>query len=315
MPKLIDRPTIQQLIQQADINDLLRYIEEAFIAYSSQKAVVPPVGTLTFDDPPGDVHIKYGYIRQDDYYVIKIASGFYENPALGLSSSNGLNLVFNQKTGVLESILLDEGYLTDVRTALAGAVVAKHLVPKKVSAIGIIGTGIQARLQLHYLKEVVDCKEVFVWGRSPKHAQAYKEEMSQHGFTVHMASTTQELARACNLIVTCTPSTTPLLYADQLQENTLITAMGADTLGKQELDVKILQKANLIVMDSSSQCQEHGEIHKAFKNGLLKDKKMIELGDWIMSPERSLSRGLVVVDLTGIATQDVQISKFVLDHL
>ena len=83
---------------------------------------------------------------------MKIASGFYKNPALGISSSNGLNLVFNQKTGVLETILLDEGYLTDVRTAIAGAVVAKYLAPDTVKSIGIIGCGIQARLQLKYLK-------------------------------------------------------------------------------------------------------------------------------------------------------------------
>lgn len=315
MASIIDRNSIEQIVQQADIKDLIRYIELAFIAYSSGRSVVPPVGTLTFEEPPGDVHIKYGYIRQDEYYVIKIASGFYNNPALGLSSSNGLNLVFNQKNGLLETILMDEGHLTDVRTALAGAVVAKHLAPAEVSSIGIIGTGIQARLQLQYLKEVVDCKKVFVWGRSPEKAKAYQKEMEEHGFDVQIASETAELAKACNLIVTCTPSTTPLLYADHLQRNTLITAMGADTLGKQELDIKVLQKADLLIMDSTSQCQEHGEIHKAFKNRLLNDKKMMELGDWILSPEVPASGGLVVADLTGIATQDIQISKFVLDRL
>jgi ornithine cyclodeaminase len=315
MANIIDRNTIGQIIQQADINDLLRYIEQAFIAYSSGKAVVPPVGTLTFETPPGDVHIKYGYIQQDEYYVIKIASGFYENPALGLSSSNGLNLVFNQKNGLLETILLDEGYLTDVRTALAGAVVAKHLAPEKVEAIGIIGTGIQARLQLQYLRDVVDCKKVLVWGRSEENALDYQKEMNEQGFDVSVASSTEELAKACNLIVTCTPSTTPLLYAGHLQENTLITAMGADTLGKQELDIKVLQRADLIVMDSTSQCQGHGEIHKAFQNNLLSDKKMLELGDWILSSKSSTPSGIIVADLTGVATQDIQISKFVLDHL
>jgi ornithine cyclodeaminase len=315
MANIIDRNTIQQIIAQADLNDLLRYIEEAFIAYSSDRAVVPPVGTLTFEDPPGDVHIKYGYIQEDECYVIKIASGFYKNPELGLASSNGLNLVFNQKNGLLQTILLDEGYLTDVRTALAGAVVAKHLAPEKISAIGIIGTGIQARLQLQYLKGVVDCQKVLVWGRSEEKAKAYQKEMNEHGFEVSIASNTDELAKACNLIVTCTPSTTPLLYADQLQPNTLITAMGADTLGKQELDIKVLQKADWIVMDSTSQCQGHGEIHKAYQNDLLDDKKMLELGKWILSSDSSISRGIIVADLTGIATQDIQISKFVLDHL
>ena len=314
MPNIIDRSAISQIIDLAPTADLLPYIEQAFTAYSSGASVVPPVGTLTFQSPPGDVHIKYGYIKEDDYYVIKIASGFYDNPSLGLSSSNGMNLVFNQKTGLLETILLDEGYLTDVRTALAGAVVAKYLAPEKVEAIGIIGTGIQARLQLQYLKEVVDCRKVMVWGRSEEKLLAYQKEMTAHGFDIQLTKDSHALAKACNLIVTCTPATSPLLYADHLQPNTLITAMGADTLGKQELDLKVLQKADLIVMDSTSQCQHHGEIHKAFQNGLLADKKMVELGNLISSKKPKDYSGLIVADLTGIATQDIQISKFVLDH-
>jgi len=101
--------------------DLLPLIEAGFVAYSQGEVVVPPGGELVFDDPPGDVHIKYGYIRRDDHYVVKIASGFLDNPKLGLPSGDGLMLVFSQRTGLLEAVLLDEGYLTNVRTAAAGA--------------------------------------------------------------------------------------------------------------------------------------------------------------------------------------------------
>lgn len=119
---------------------------------------------IRLDNPPGDVHLKYGYIQGDAYYVIKIASGFYENQKLGLPSSNGLMLLFCQKTGELLSILLDEGYLTDLRTATAGAIAAKYLAPRKVNCIGIVGTGTQARLQLRNLKRITDCRNVIVWG-------------------------------------------------------------------------------------------------------------------------------------------------------
>ena len=143
-----------QIIQLEDIKEIVKTmdvvaaIEAGFIQYSNGKTVVPPVGELILEDPPGDVHIKYGYIKKDDYYVIKIASGFYENSAVGLPSSNGLMLLFNQQTGSPVAVLLDEGFLTDVRTAAAGALVANYFAPKKIKAVGIIGTGIQARLQL-----------------------------------------------------------------------------------------------------------------------------------------------------------------------
>src|SRR4030065_615645 len=139
-------------------------IEEGFVAYSRGEVVVPPVGELVFNDPPGDVHIKYGYIKGDDFYVIKIASGFYDNPKLGLPSGDGLMLVFSRKTGVLEAILLDEGYLTNLRTAVAGAVVAKYLAPREATAVGIVGAGGQGRMQRDRLRRGREFHEVGVWG-------------------------------------------------------------------------------------------------------------------------------------------------------
>ncbi len=146
--------TLDQIKSALPSVDLMGEIESGFIAYSQGRAVVPPVGELVMQDPPGDVHIKYGYLMGDDYYVIKIASGFYDNPKLDLPSGNGLMLVFSQKSGVLEAVLLDQGHLTDIRTAVAGAIAAKYLAPSKVARIGIVGTGVQARLQLEYLAPV-----------------------------------------------------------------------------------------------------------------------------------------------------------------
>ena len=134
--------------------DLIKEIEAGFVAYSEGRVVVPPVGELSFESPPGDVHIKYGYIKNDDIYVIKIASGFYANKDIDLPTGNGMMLVFKQSTGQPIAILYDECYLTDIRTAVAGAVTAKYLSPRNVKNIGIVGTGVQARLQLRYLKAV-----------------------------------------------------------------------------------------------------------------------------------------------------------------
>lgn len=315
MAQIIDRHTIEQIIQQAQFTDLLNYIEQSFIQYSNGQAVVPPVGTLSFDSPPGDVHIKYGYIKGEEHYVIKIASGFYDNPTLGISSSNGLNLVFNQKNGLLATILLDQGYLTDVRTALAGAVVAKYLAPPEINTIGILGTGIQARLQLKYLKEITDCRQVLVWGRDKEKCTQYIEDMTIEGFDVKAVETTSEIGKSCELIVTTTPAITALLMAEDIKKESLITAMGADTLGKQELDTEILVNASLIAMDSASQCKAHGEIHKAMEVRLIADDILIEIGDVIRDPDFVRPSGIIVADLTGIATQDMMISKFVLDHL
>ena len=315
MTKIVDRPTIEKIIAAANSESLIRNIEQAFEFYSSGKAVVPPVGTLSFDSPPGDVHIKYGYVKGEQHYVIKIASGFYDNAKLGLPGGNGLNLVFNQKSGVLETILMDEAHLTDVRTAVAGAVCTKHLMPGDVKTIGIVGTGVKARLQLRFIKDVVDCRKVIVWGRSQDKLDAYKNEMEKDGFEVETTLDSQKISENCNLIVTTTASTEPIIKKEGIQSGTLIIAMGADTIGKQEIENEILMAASLIVLDSTSQCEDHGEIHKAFQAGLLENKKMMEVGEFISKGKPIGTEDLVVADLTGIATQDIQISKFVLDNL
>ena len=293
--------------------DLMAEIEEGFVAYSQGRAVVPPVGELILRDPPGDVHIKYGYITGDDYYVIKIASGFYENPKLGLPSGDGLMLVFSQKTGKLEAVLLDEAYLTDIRTAVAGAIAAKYLAPSNVERIGIVGTGTQARLQLEYLARITACREVLAWGRSEDKLAAYEKDMAAQGFEVATTTDASSIMASCNLIVTATPATEPIL-SGAVRPGTHISALGSDTHDKQELGVEILQQADLVVADSIVQCLERGEIHQAMKSDAIRESDLAELGNIIAgdAPGRTSDEHITVADLTGVAVQDIQISKAVL---
>ena len=284
--KIINLDQIKETLKTIDI---IPAIEKGFVAYSNGNAVVPPVGELLFKNPPGDVHIKYGYIVGDEYYVIKVASGFYDNPKLNLSSSNGLMLLFSQKTGAILGILLDEGYLTDLRTAAAGAIAAKYLAPSKITNIGIIGTGIQAKLQLIFLKKVTDCRNVIVWGRSLEKLTSFQIEIEQEGFSIQITQEIETVTSGCNLIVTTTPSTSPLLWATQIKKGTHITAVGADSPHKQELDSNIFGQADIIVVDSIEQCIERGDIAHAIKDGVISQEKLVELGTVISgtSPGRS----------------------------
>ncbi|KAA3665082.1 MAG: ornithine cyclodeaminase family protein [Chloroflexi bacterium] len=303
--------TLDQIKAALPSLDLFPAIEEGFRKYSAGQAVVPPVGELLLEK--GEVHIKYGYIQKDDYYVIKIASGFYDNPQLGLSSSNGMMLLFRQQTGQAEAILLDEGHLTNIRTAVAGAIAAKYLAPSQVKRIGIVGAGIQARLQLGYLQDITPCRDVLVWGLSEVELKAYQNEMTPLGFRVEVTRETAVIQQTCNLIVTTTPSDTPLLHASDLQPGTHITAVGSDTPHKQELDAHILARANVVVADSIPQCLARGEIYQAIQAGLLTQDRLVELGNVIggVSNGRSHDTQITVADLTGVAVQDIGIATAV----
>ena len=297
--------------------DLMQEIETGFSAYSNGEVVVPPVGELNFENPPGDVHIKYGYIRDDDVYVIKIASGFYQNKLLGLSNGQGMMLVFDQKSGKPIGLLQDEGYLTDVRTAVAGAICAKYLAPKNIEAIGIVGTGVQARMQLEYLKNVTDCQNVIVWGRSKSALNQYKISMGDSGFTIETTMVLDQVTDNCNLIVTCTASEKPIIRKDHVKGKVHITAMGSDTPNKQELGSNVLSKADLVIADSRSQCEVRGEIHHAIRKNAVSMDSIAELGEIINGDRqgRIPSSEITVADLTGVAVQDIQISKAVLKYI
>jgi ornithine cyclodeaminase len=310
MPVVVPLAEIREALAAIDP---LPLIESGFAAYSRGEVVVPPVGELVFDDPPGDVHIKYGYIRGDDFYVIKIASGFAENPNRGLPSGDGLMLVFNQKTGVLEAVLLDQGYLTNLRTAAAGAVVAKYLAPRRVTAVGIVGAGVQGRMQLEWLKRVRSFDEAVVWGLDEGELEAFRRDMEGPGLRIRTTLRAEEVAAAANLIVTCTPSTRPLLEAGWIRPGTHITAVGSDTAAKQELDPAILARADRIVVDSLSQSELRGEVFRAVSAGALGRDRLVELGRVVEDAglRRASDAETTVADLTGVAVQDIQISKAV----
>lgn len=310
MPAVISLPMI---LEAARSIDPLLLIEEGFVAYSQGRAVVPPVGEMIFEDPPGEVHIKYGYIKGDDHYVIKIASGFTGNPKLGLPSGNGMMLLFSQKTGELECLLLDEGYLTNLRTAAAGAVAAKYLAPRTVRTAGILGAGVQGRMQLEHLRRVRDFEDALVWGLDAGELDAYRRDMEPRGFRIRTTLDAEEVAACSNLIVTCTPSTKPLLRAAWIRPGTHITAVGSDTAEKQELDAAILAKADRVVVDSLSQSELRGEVFKAVGAGLIQRRDLIELGRVISEEKfrRASEDEITVADLTGVAVQDLQISKAV----
>lgn len=287
-------------------------MEDGFKAYSNGNVIVPPVGELLFEEPKGDAHIKYGYIKDTDYFVIKVASGFYDNPKLGLSSSQGLMLLFSQKTRQTVSVLLDEGHLTNIRTAAAGALAAKYFAPKKIKAIGILGTGIQGRLQLDFLQKNNPCKRVYIWDISAEGAKKYKQELGDQ-YDITIVEDASEIAKNCNLIVCTTPTQTALLKAVDIQTGTHITAVGSDTPEKQELESTILAKANIVISDSLPQSESRGEIYRAINDGVITRENIVELGIAIQdkTKQRTSEEQISVVDLTGVAVQDIMIAQAV----
>lgn len=309
MPITLNWDEMKPLIAKMDINDAMR---NAFIEYSNGNAVIPPVGELIMQQPPGEVHIKYGYIKGGSHYVIKIASGFPNNQKENIKPGQGMMLLFDIQTGMPEAILIDDANLTDIRTAIAGAITSQALSNQDLESFTIIGTGVQARYQAIHVSQLMKIEKVRVWGRDPAKAYQLREDLPD--LDVNIEEDIEKLIKESGLIITTTSSKEPLIQSDWVKPGTHITAVGSDTPEKCELDPNILSMADLVVADSLEQNLIRGEIHQAVKRSIINSESIVELGEIFagLNPGRTNDDSITVADLTGVAVQDLVIAKAVL---
>ncbi|MBB4401111.1 MULTISPECIES: ectoine utilization protein EutC [Rhizobium/Agrobacterium group] len=287
-------------------------VERAFAALATQAVAMPPILRLDIPEFRGEVDVKTAYVPGFDGFAIKVSPGFFDNPKLGLPSLNGLMILFSAKTGLVEALLLDNGYLTDVRTAAAGAVAARHLAREDASVAAIFGAGMQARLQLEALMLVRPIRSARIWARDHDKAKRLAGDFaSEHGIEVTAMADPQATARGADIIVTTTPAEKPILFADWLEEGQHLTAMGSDAEHKNEIDPAVFARARYVA-DRISQTRILGELHHAIAAGhAASDQHFAELGDVIAGKVqgRVSSKDITFADLTGTGVQDTAIAN------
>ena len=288
-------------------------VEEAFRALASGGVSMPPILRLDIPAERGEVDVKTAYIPGLDSFAIKISPGFFNNPAIGLPSTNGLMIQFSAKTGLIEALLLDNGYLTDVRTAAAGAVAAKYLARKDASTAAIFGAGMQACLQLEALLLVRPITQARLWARDPAKAESAARHLADKlGIEVTAIPDAQKACEGADIIVTTTPSSTPLVKAEWLAPGQHLTAMGSDAEHKNEIDPFLFRRSILYVADSLAQTRRLGELHHAIAAGIVSgDTPFRELGTVISGAQtfRRKTEDVTVCDLTGTGVQDTAIAR------
>lgn len=308
-----------RILTQTQLQDLVRLDDEAvacvrsaFKTLAGGSVVMPPILRLDIADANGEVDVKTAYVPGLSRFAIKISPGFFNNPAIGLPSTNGMMAVLSTRTGLLEALLLDNGYLTDVRTAAAGAVAADHLARKDARTVAIIGAGMQARMQLEALALVRGIDEVRVWARDDQKAQAFAQRVAaDRGLEAKAFPIVRDAMRGADIVITTTPAATPLIEAGWLEPGQHITAMGSDAEHKNEIAPQALLRADLYVADSLSQTRRLGELHHAIAAGLIvPDAPLAELGAIIAGAHRGREDAaeITIADLTGTGVQDTAIA-------
>lgn len=307
---ILTRAEIEALI---DLPTAAVAIEAAYRATSAGHVNLPPVGHITFPDHDADCHIKYGHMKDDPTFVIKIATGFPLNDRYGLPSGNGLVLVMSAKTGSVEAMLYDEMILTDIRTGLGGAIASQTLARKDSQQVLIVGSGPQARRQIEAHAALMPQVAFQVWGRDVGKVANLVTDMGPC-IEVTPVSNLNQAVSDVDIIVTATGSSSALIKSEWVQPGTHITAVGADAPGKQELDTALVARADLLVVDLAAQCLDHGEISHAAKSGLIQTDGLQELGGLLgdTSLGRTADSDITIADLTGIAAQDIAMANAIL---
>ncbi len=277
--------SLEEIKARIDDGTVIARMREALIAQARGECSTPmPMHLETANG--GEVHMKSSYRRGGKYFALKMAATFH-------GGGNGMMLLCSAESGEPVAYLADQGHLTDVRTAAVAALVAREL-GRADSSIGILGAGIQARLTARFHRRVLPLEKIFLWGRDREKAERCAEEIG-----AKVVNSPAELAASTRFIVTCTAARAPLLFARDLQPGTHISAVGADSTGKQELEPEILRRADSLLVDSLAQCEKLGELQHAPDQRA----RATEIG---MFSGRART---TVADMTGLGVEDLYIAE------
>ncbi|TBU87780.1 ectoine utilization protein EutC [Phytopseudomonas dryadis] len=308
------------ILNQADLRDCvgidadsLAAVENAFRLLATAAVAMPPILRLDIPEHNGEVDVKTAYLPGVPRFAIKVSPGFFDNHRLGLPSLNGLMMLFSAQTGLADALLLDNGYLTAVRTAAAGAVAAKWLAREDAGVVAILGAGEQARLQLQALRLVREVREVRIWARDASKAVAMAAEL----IDARAVDSIDAALDGADIAITTTPSREPLIRPEHLRPGLHITAMGSDAEHKNEIAAAALAGVDTYVADRLSQTRVLGELHHAIEAGLVGAQDgFAELGQVIAGqrPGRTSAAQITLCDLTGTGAQDTAIASLAFER-
>ncbi len=298
-------------------------VKQSFIDYADGLIEQPhPMQILFTEDDGcffGDCHAKAAQHKKHPYFVIKVAAGFYKNSEKGLPPNSGLVLVMSAETGRPVAVLQDDGWLTQVRTAAAGALAASLKPVGPDACLGLIGAGTQAFLQAKLISEMLGLKRVVVCGRNFDESAAFcKRLVDELDLEAVPMKSAREVCHASKILVTATPSSVPVVTSEDLPEELHIVAVGADSPGKSEIDPSVVARADIIATDNHDQCVHHGDFGTAVRAGVVAEDADVSFCHLLAGKASKVDFGsakITLIDLTGVGAQDLAVASLVVEKL
>lgn len=310
---LLSKKEVQALLT---MKETIEAVREAYRAFNKNRFIQPPIMSIEMPAINAEIDFKAGYYEDTGVVAIKSASGWFDN-----ASRHNLPFIFatinlfDPETGY-PVCYMDGSLITYYRTGAAGAVAAACLARKDSSTVGVIGTGMQAEMQVMALAEVLPVKTVRVHGETDAFMRNYREKIEVRlPLEVVPCRTAQEAVADADIVVTATPSTKPLVRAEWIKPGAHINAIGSDAVGKQELYADVFKGAK-IVNDSIAQCVARGETRNAILAGAISEEDIYgEIGEILlgMKDGRTGDAEITIFDSTGMSAQDILTASAVYD--
>jgi ornithine cyclodeaminase/alanine dehydrogenase len=300
---IISRQVIEQIIEP---DKVLEVVEDAFKSYSLGRAKMPPKLYLDLPEYAGDFRAMPAYVN--GAAGVKWVNSHPQNPGRFGKPTVMAVLVYNDPTTGEPLAVMDATSITMYRTAAATAVATKHLARKDSSTLGIIGCGAQARPHLVYLDQVMGFNEVLLYDIDPERAARVAAVAPKK---CRVVASVAEAAKA-DVVTTITPGNRIVLTKDHVRDGHHINCVGADALGKQELDPQILLSSRVFV-DDMAQATHSGEVSTPIHNGIYNEAMIAgTLGDVVTGkiPGRKSAAEVTLFDSTGLAIEDIATAKY-----
>ena len=296
--KIFSLDQIQESINVSrDLEELINSQKAAFVDYSAGLCDVPSPMQFIFSQSGSDCHIKGGYRRGSEYFVVKIAGS-------GKFGNNGAILVFEVESCELKAILQDKGFLTTLRTAIAG-IICLTIMPWMPQNIGIIGSGSLARQLYEVARAKYPQATIMLYARNNIKATAISDLV---------CNSAEDLVAKCDVVFTATSSVEPIIYAIPKSKNKAIIVLGSDDEHKSEISPQVFKAADMVIVDSKLQAAKFGDVSRALKAGIITQDALIELGE-VLKLGIAENVKTIIADFSGIGAQDVAMAEFVLSQL
>lgn len=292
------------------VEDAIGAVEQTFAAMARNEARNYPVVREVVGYQDAVFGVKTGADVSAPFLGLKAGGYWPHNMSRGLTNHQSATLLFDPETG-RASALVSANYLTGVRTGAASAIATKYLARPDAQTLGIIGTGAQSAYQLRATLAVRPIRRVVAWDPSPDNLERFGTIVRELGLGYEPKAEREAVAGAADVLITVTPSQQALVERGWIRPGTHISAMGADTRGKQELDPALVAAAAIFV-DETAQSITIGECQHAYGAGLIGETDIRgSLGSVVVGAieGRRSADEITLFDGTGVALQDLVVAE------